>query len=102
MKEGVASLYAREDPTVAVARFREVLQLNARHYGAAYQLAKALDMNGDTNAALDAWQFFRPMAVERSDTESLTWATTRINALEMTISECETLIQNRSASLDTK
>ena len=46
MKAGLAALYDRKDAASAVVEFRRVLGINPDHYGATFQLAKALDQAG--------------------------------------------------------
>jgi tetratricopeptide (TPR) repeat protein len=62
MSAGLEALYERNDPLEAVARFREVLELNATHYGATLQLAKALDRAGQPQEALVWWRRILEMA----------------------------------------
>jgi hypothetical protein len=46
MKAGLDAMYTRQDAEAAVRHFRRVLELNPAHYGATFQLAKALDAAG--------------------------------------------------------
>lgn len=56
MKSGLHALYEERDPAKASALFGQVLALNPRHYGATFQLAKALDQMGQREAARLVWQ----------------------------------------------
>ena len=62
MKAGLDLLYARNDPAGAAARFRRVLELNPTHYGATFQLARALDLVGSTADARPLWETVLRMA----------------------------------------
>jgi Tfp pilus assembly protein PilF len=56
MKAGLALLYERKDAAAAAAEFRKVLQVNPDHYGATFQLAKALDEAGKPGEARPYWE----------------------------------------------
>jgi len=71
MQAGLDALYARSDAAGAVRDFRRVLELNPRHYGARFQLAKALDAAGRPAEARPLWLTMRPMAEEARDEETL-------------------------------
>ncbi len=56
MAAGLDLLYARNDPGAAAAQFRQVLERNPTHYGATFQLAKALDRAGNPAEARPWWK----------------------------------------------
>lgn len=56
MKAGLAALYDRKDAASAVIEFRKVLGMNPSHYGATFQLAKALDQAGKPAEARPLWE----------------------------------------------
>lgn len=78
MQAGMAALDT--DPTAAVKSFRTILERMPTHYGAAYQLANALDRSGDAAAALTQWQAVAKSADAIADTE--TAATARERAVD--------------------
>ncbi len=55
MKRGLNALYHENDARKAAAHFRSVLAINSEHYGANFQLAKALDAAGEVGAARPYW-----------------------------------------------
>jgi len=55
MQAALAAFYERNDAHTAVEKFREVLQHQPFHYGATYQLAKALDQDGRPVEAAVWW-----------------------------------------------
>ncbi len=55
MKAGLAALYERGDARDAVLRFQDVLRRQPAHYGAGFQLAKALDAMGRPSEAAAQW-----------------------------------------------
>lgn len=55
MKNGLAALYERKAPDAAVEDFRRVLTATPGHYGATFQLAKALDEAGRPAEARPVW-----------------------------------------------
>lgn len=55
MQAALAAFYERNDAHSAVEKFREVLQRQPLHYGATYQLAKALDRDGRPAEAAVWW-----------------------------------------------
>jgi tetratricopeptide (TPR) repeat protein len=67
MREGLDALYARHDPARAAERFRAVLAAMPTHYGATYQLAKALDEAGRTAEATPVWARMLAMAEAAGD-----------------------------------
>ena len=82
MAAGVAALYQRKDAQAAVAHFRSVLALDKTHYGANYQLARALDAAGEVAEARAAWQTVRAAAETIGDKSTLQTATERLEALK--------------------
>jgi tetratricopeptide (TPR) repeat protein len=62
MKSGLDALYVKSDPEAAVKAFRKVLAKNPEHYGANFQLAKALDRSGKPAEALPLWEKSLAMA----------------------------------------
>ena len=56
MTAGLDSLYKQRDAPAAAAFFRRVLELNPTHYGATFQLARALDQAGRRNEARPLWE----------------------------------------------
>lgn len=62
MNQGLDLLYKKGDPAGAADKFRQVLQRNTTHYGATFQLAKALDQAGKTSEARPYWQKMVTMA----------------------------------------
>jgi tetratricopeptide (TPR) repeat protein len=63
--------YQLGKPADAVERYRGVLRLAPRHYGAHFQLAKALLASGREDEARAAWTAFVPLAVEIGDQATL-------------------------------
>src|SRR3990170_5065304 len=55
MQKGLDLLYQTNDPFAAADSFRSVLKLNSTHYGARFQLAKALDLSGKPAEARPLW-----------------------------------------------
>jgi hypothetical protein len=78
MKAGLAAMYERKDARAAAALFRDVLTNRADHYGATFQLAKALDQSGDSTAALPAWRRILELARTAGDSTTVAIASSRI------------------------
>jgi hypothetical protein len=78
MKAGLAAMYDRKDPRAAATLFRDVLAHRADHYGATFQLAKALDQSGDSSAALPVWRRMLDMAVAQGDSATIATARRRV------------------------
>jgi hypothetical protein len=78
MKAGLAAMYDRSDARAAVPLFREVLTNRVDHYGATFQLAKALDQSGDSTAALPVWRRILDLARAAGDSTTAGIASTRI------------------------
>ena len=72
MKAGLAAMYERRDPRAAAQSFAEVLTHRPDHYGAVFQLAKALDQAGDSAAAIPLWK--RMLDLSRAQADSATLA----------------------------
>lgn len=70
MARGLALVQAG-DHAGAIAAFREVLVERTTHYGARYQLARALDLAGRPVEAREEWTTFLPMAEAAGDAASL-------------------------------
>jgi tetratricopeptide (TPR) repeat protein len=71
MLSALARHYRLADPAGAVERYRDVLRIRPSHYGAHYQLAKALLAAGRTDEARAAWQAFVPLAEAIGDRASI-------------------------------
>jgi Tfp pilus assembly protein PilF len=78
MNEGLDLLYRKGDPTAAGAKFRQVLQRNPTHYGATFQLAKALDQAGKSNEARPYWRKILAMAEAIKDRTTADTARARL------------------------
>jgi hypothetical protein len=78
MKAGLDLLYTRNDPAGAAALFRRVLELNPTHYGATFQLAKALDLVGNADEARTLWEKVLVMAETYHDEETAATARARL------------------------
>jgi Tfp pilus assembly protein PilF len=78
MAKGLDQLYQSNDPVGAVTSFREVLRTNPTHYGANFQLAKALDLSAQPDSARTVWNRFIPMAEAIKDTASISIAKARL------------------------
>lgn len=70
MKAGLAALYDRKDAAAAIAEFQKVLQINPTHYGATFQLAKALDQGGKPAEARPYWEKALKMAEGYKDVQT--------------------------------
>jgi Flp pilus assembly protein TadD len=62
MEAGLKAMYQDNDPRGAADSFRRVLERNSTHYGATFQLAKALDMLGERDEARRLWANVLAMA----------------------------------------
>ena len=78
MKAGLAAMYERRNPRAAATLFREVLANRADHYGAHFQLAKALDQSGDSTSALMVWKKVLDLARAWGDSSTTAIARSRI------------------------
>jgi hypothetical protein len=82
MNQGVSLLYEHGDAVTAIRHFSVVLEHNAEHYGALYQIAKAFERTQQLRLAHHAWSKFEPLARQSGDTPSLIHAQERIATLE--------------------
>lgn len=89
MSEGVALLYEQQNAKAAVVSFTEVLDRHPAHYGARYQVAKALEANGRLMDALHAWRRFEAMAFSISDLPQLSQAQARVAELGVRVEHLE-------------
>jgi tetratricopeptide (TPR) repeat protein len=78
MSAGLYALYNRRDPNAAIVQFRKVLDKNPNHYGATFQLAKALDQAGKPNDARPVWEQVLKMAEENKDKDTANTARARL------------------------
>ena len=78
MQSGLDLLYKDANPTGASEKFREVLKRNPTHYGATFQLAKALDLAGQRAQATPLWQKVLGMAVSYKDQQTIDAARARL------------------------
>jgi len=78
MQAGLAAFYERNDARTAVEKFREVLQRQPFHYGATFQLAKALDQDGRHAEAAVWWARALEAAELISDTATARHARERL------------------------
>jgi hypothetical protein len=82
MNQGVRTLHELGDAETAIRHFSVVLEHNAEHYGARYQIAKAFEQTQQLRLAHQAWIRFEPMARQSKDTPSLVYAQERIATLK--------------------
>jgi cytochrome c-type biogenesis protein CcmH/NrfG len=78
MNAGLDALYKRNDPVAAAAEFRKVLDRNPTHYGATFQLARALDRAGKPAEARPLWEKVAGMAGTYKDQKTLALARERL------------------------
>jgi tetratricopeptide (TPR) repeat protein len=78
MKNGLAALYERKAPDAAAEDFRLVLRANPGHYGATFQLARALDKAGRPEEARPVWVRMLFLAESAKDTDTLRLVNDRI------------------------
>jgi tetratricopeptide (TPR) repeat protein len=78
MKAGVDALYTRHDPEDAAAQFRKLLGWNPNHYGATFQLARALDQGSKRGEARPWWEKALKMAEASHDTATAAAARARL------------------------
>ena len=71
MQGGLEFLYAKHDPNAAADQFRKVLERNPNHYGATFQLARALDRAGKPAEARPIWEKMLKMAEASNDKDTL-------------------------------
>jgi Tfp pilus assembly protein PilF len=75
---GLNLLYAQNNPTAAAEEFRKVLAVNPTHYGATYQLARALDRSGKRDEARPLWTKMLSMATAVNDQATADTARARL------------------------
>ena len=80
MKEGLALLYERNDPFGAELAFRDVLKANPTHYGAHFQLARAIDREGKPAEARPMWEEVLKSAESIRDTATAQMVRARLAA----------------------
>jgi Tfp pilus assembly protein PilF len=80
MKEGLTLLYETKDPFGAEIAFRDVLKANPTHYGAHFQLARAIDYEGKPAEARPMWEEVLKSAESIKDTSTMQMARTRLAA----------------------
>ena len=80
MAKGTDLLYQKGDPLAAEQVFRQVLEHNANHYGAHYQLAVAVDRAGRPTEARPMWQDVLKRAQAVNDSETIRAAVPRLAA----------------------
>jgi tetratricopeptide (TPR) repeat protein len=78
MKAGLDALYGKKDAAAAVVEFRKVLELNPNHYGATFQIARALDESGKPAEARPQWEKALKMADGFKDAETAKIARERL------------------------
>jgi Tfp pilus assembly protein PilF len=78
MQHGLDLVYKTNDPIDAVDTFRVVLKMNPTHYGARFQLAKALDLSGKPTEARPVWNEVLTAAEAINDTATLAAAKARL------------------------
>jgi tetratricopeptide (TPR) repeat protein len=78
MAAGLYALNNRRDPQAAVVEFRKVLERNPKHYGATFQLARALDQAGKPKEAHPLWEKVLAMAQNYNDKETAETARARL------------------------
>ena len=78
MTLGVDLLYRQNNPAAAAEQFRKVLQKNPTHYGATYQLATALDKEGQNAPARQLWSKVLGMATMYKDERTAATARARL------------------------
>lgn len=71
MSEGTQALYASRDPKAAAADFTLVLKMNPNHYGANFQMARALDAEGKRDEARPYWEKTYALAAQIKDAATL-------------------------------
>ena len=67
MERGLALLDQEHDASAAVEVFRSMLALEPGHYGATYQLARALEAAGRKDEAAPVWERMLGMARQAAD-----------------------------------
>ncbi len=70
MSEGLRLLDVDHDSARAIAVFRSLLERNPAHYGATFQLARALDAAGKQAEARPVWEKMLTLAQQAKDTQT--------------------------------
>jgi cytochrome c-type biogenesis protein CcmH/NrfG len=78
MHDGVEALYVRKDPVVAEHFFAMILARNAAHYGANFQLARALDAQGRGADAVQTWNRVLQLSAMNKDRRTAAIAADRL------------------------
>jgi len=78
MSEGVRLLYEQYDPSAALTVFDRMLAVNAAHYGARFQRARALTMLGRVRDARAAWTTVLMLANTIADQATIAAALTEL------------------------
>lgn len=78
MKEGLALMYEKNDPFAAEQAFRDVLKAEPTHYGAKFQLPKALDREGKSSEARPLWEEMLKSAETIKDTATVRMVQARL------------------------
>ena len=78
MTLGLHYAYVRKDYAAAITQFRAVIRKNPTHYGANFQLAKALDLSGQKAQATPVWQVVLGMATQYKDQQTIAIARERL------------------------
>ncbi len=79
MSAAVETMYTKKDPAAAVPLFQQILAENPTHFGATFQLAKALDATGRRAEARPIWEKLLPMAEGYKDRETTAVAKKRLS-----------------------
>jgi Tfp pilus assembly protein PilF len=75
---GLNLLYKQNDAPGATEQFRKVLEKNPKHYGAHFQIARALDKAGKPDEARPHWQTVLTMATAIKDQSTADTARARL------------------------
>lgn len=78
---GLSLLYSKQDAVGAIERFEGVLARNPTHYGARYQLARAVEASGRRSEAAAAWRSVLTAAESIGDTPVADTARARLREL---------------------
>jgi len=82
MRRGLDLLHKEYEPEQAGVLFQKVLAINPDHYGATYQLASALDLEGRPAEARPVWEKMLAMAEQIGDVKTATTAKDRLAQLD--------------------
>ena len=78
MARGLDNFYGRRNPQAAATAFRTLVERNPMNYGATYQLAAALDANGEPEEARPHWERVEAMAARAGDRDAAERARQRL------------------------